>query len=153
MINRTVIDTYEPSPQIVNGAYVTLRLRDPWCVVVSIDCFRHRYFIRCIDVVVIVIILFAFVVTNCVFSWWIICMRFVVMIRVICLSCPFSWCGYFSVRNGLYLLALFVSHGIIVFTATNMQSPWIIYRLDLQTPRLHDINSTPLIPFLTPERS
>ncbi len=39
------------------------------------------------------------------------CYSFIASFLVMCV---------FSIRNGLYLLALFVSHGIIVFTATNM---------------------------------
>ncbi len=92
--HHIVNDTYGPSSRIVIGIYVILWLRDPWSVIVSIGCLEPWYFLWCMDAMVV-------------------CVRFMVMDRVILLSCLFPWCVGFSLRNGLYLLALFVSHGIL----------------------------------------
>jgi hypothetical protein len=121
-----VNDTYGPSPQIVHaaGAYVILLLlRDHWSVIVSMECLQLWDLLWCIDAVVVIVLC------------QMIC--FTVMNRVVSLSWLFPYCCVLvELINGLYFLALFVSHGIIVFTVTTMYPPWIIYRLECsRSPR------------------
>ncbi len=75
--HHIVNDTYVPSSPIVIGTYVILRLRDPWSVIVSIGCLECWYFLWCIHVMAV-------------------CVRFVVMGRVILLSCLFPWCVFLA---------------------------------------------------------